>query len=168
MKRKTTLLIAAVAAAAIGLLATGCGGSAYSSGSYGSPVPASAATGIAAAGVGLRNTPLGRIAVDSTGRTLYLFEKDKSRRSACYGQCATYWPPLLTHGKPMARAGARQALLGTIRRADGSRQVTYAGHPLYRYVQDRKPGQTTGEGLQLFGGGWDVLSPAGKKIESDG
>jgi predicted lipoprotein with Yx(FWY)xxD motif len=168
MKRKTTLLIAAVAAAAIGLLATGCGGSAYSSGSYGSPVPASAATGITAAVVGLRNTPLGRIAVDSTGHTLYLFEKDKSHRSACYGQCATYWPPLLSHGKPVARAGAKQALLGTIRRADGSRQVTYAGHPLYRYVQDEKPGQTTGEGLQLFGGGWDVLSPAGKKIESDG
>jgi predicted lipoprotein with Yx(FWY)xxD motif len=168
MKRKTTLLIAAVAATAIGLLATGCGSSAYSSGSYGSPDPASAATGIAAAGVGLRNTPLGRIAVDGNGRTLYLFEKDKSHRSACYGQCAAYWPPLLTHGKPTARAGARQALLGTIRRADGSRQVTYAGHPLYRYVQDRKPGQTRGEGLQLFGGGWDVLSPAGKKIESDG
>lgn len=68
----------------------------------------------------------------------------------------------------MARAGAKQALLGTIRRADGSKQVTYAGHPLYRYVQDRQPGQTTGEGLQLFGGGWEVLSPAGKKIESDG
>jgi predicted lipoprotein with Yx(FWY)xxD motif len=168
MKRKTTLFIAAVAAAAIGLLATGCGGPAYSTGSYGSPAPASAATRIAAAAVGLRNTPLGRIAVDSTGRTLYLFEKDKSHRSACYGQCATYWPPLLTHGKPMARAGAKQALLGTIRRADGSRQVTYAGHPLYRYVQDQQPGQTTGEGLQLFGGGWDVLSPAGKKIESDG
>lgn len=168
MKRNTTLLIAAAATAAVGLLATGCGGSAYSSGSYGSPVPASAATGFSAAGVGLRNTPLGRVVVDSTGRTLYLFEKDKNRRSACYGQCATYWPPLLTHGKPMARAGAKQALLGTIRRADGSRQVTYAGHPLYRYVQDQKPGQTTGEGLQLFSGGWDVLSPAGKKVESDG
>ena len=168
MKRTTTLLIAAVAAAAIGLLVTGCGGSAYSAGSYGSPVPASAATGSAAAGVGLRNTPLGRVVVDDNGRTLYLFEKDKNRRSACYGQCAMYWPPLLTHGKPAARSGAKQALLGTIRRADGSRQVTYAGHPLYRYVQDRQPGQTTGEGLQLFGGGWDVLSPAGKKIESDG
>jgi predicted lipoprotein with Yx(FWY)xxD motif len=169
MKRKTTTpFIAAAAAAAIGLLVTGCGGSAYSTGSYGSPIPASAPTGSAAAGVGLRSTPLGRIAVDGNGRTLYLFEKDKNRRSACYGQCATYWPPLLTNGKPAARAGAKQALLGTARRADGSKQVTYAGHPLYRYVQDRKPGQTTGEGLQLFGGGWEVLSPAGKKIESDG
>jgi predicted lipoprotein with Yx(FWY)xxD motif len=168
MRRKTTtLFIAAVAAAAIGLLVTGCGGSAYSSGSYGSPVPASAASGNGAAAVGLRNTPLGRIAVDGTGRTLYLFEKDKNRRSACHGQCATYWPPLLTNGKPAARAGAKQALLGTTRRADGSKQVTYGGHPLYRYVQDRKPGETTGEGLQLFGGGWEVVSPAGKKIESD-
>jgi predicted lipoprotein with Yx(FWY)xxD motif len=168
MKRKTTLLIAAVAAAAIGLIAAGCGGGAYSSGSYGSPVPAAAATRTAAASVGLASTPLGRIVVDGNGRTLYLFEKDKNRRSACYGQCATYWPPLLTHGKPVAHTGARQALLGTTRRANGSRQVTYAGHPLYRYVQDQEPGQTTGEGLQLFGGGWDVLSSAGKKVESDG
>jgi len=168
MKRKTTLFIATVAAAAIGLIAAGCGGSAYSSGSYGSPVPAAAPTGIATAGVGLANTRLGRVVVDGNGRTLYLFEKDKNRRSACYGQCATYWPPLLTHGKPVARAGAKQALLGTTRRTDGSLQVTYAGHPLYRYVQDQKPGQTTGEGLQLFGGGWDVLSPAGKKVESNG
>lgn len=168
MKRKTTLFVAAVAAAAIGLLAAGCGGSAYSSGPYGSPVPASAAARIAAARVGLANTPLGRIVVDGNGRTLYLFEKDRNRRSACYGQCATYWPPLLTHGKPVARSGVKQSLLGMSRRANGSEQVTYAGHPLYRYVQDQKPGQTTGEGLQLYGGGWDALSPAGKKIESGG
>ena len=168
MKRKTSLFVAAVAAAAIGLLAAGCGGSAYSSGPYGSPVPASAAARIAAARVGLANTPLGRIVVDGNGRTLYLFEKDRNRRSACYGQCATYWPPLLTHGKPVARSGVKQSLLGMSRRANGSEQVTYAGHPLYRYVQDQKPGQTTGEGLQLYGGGWDALSPAGKKIESGG
>ncbi len=67
----------------------------------------------------------------------------------------------------MARAGARQILLGTTRRANGSQQVTYAGHPLYRFVQDRKPGQTKGEGSREFGAGWDVLSPTGKKIESD-
>src|SRR5829696_2584852 len=94
--------------------------------------------------------PWGRMIVDSRGRTLYLFEKDKNRHSACFGQCATYWPPLLTHGKPVARVGARQSLLGMTRRANGSRQVTYAGHPLYRFVQDRKPGQTNGEGSQAF------------------
>ena len=80
-----------------------------------------------AATVGVASSPLGRVVVDSRGRTLYLFEKDRSRRSACYGQCANYWPPLLAHGKPVALSSAKQVLLGTIRRANGSRQVTYAG-----------------------------------------
>ncbi len=172
MKRKITGFIAAAATLAIALIAAGCGSSshssAYSSGPYGSAAKASAPNGIAgAAKIGVASSALGRIVVDSRGRTLYLFEKDKNRRSACYGQCATYWPPLLTHGKPMARGGARQSLLGMIRRANGSQQVTYAGHPLYRFVQDRKPGQTNGEGSQAFGAGWEVLSPAGKKIEAD-
>jgi len=171
MKRTITVFIAAAALLAIALIAAGCGGStsgtSYSSAPYGSAVAASAPTRIAAASLGVASTPLGRVVVDSKGRTLYLFEKDRNRRSACYGQCATFWPPLLTHGKPVARAGARQILLGTTRRANGSQQVTYAGHPLYRFVQDRKPGQTKGEGSREFGAGWDVLSPTGKKIESD-
>ncbi len=173
MKRKITLLISAAAPVAIALIGAGCGsstsGSPYSSAPYGSAVKASAPNGIAgAATVGVANSPLGRVVVDSKGRTLYLFEKDKNRGSACYGQCATYWPPLLTQGKPVARAGAKQLLLGTTRRANGSAQATYAGHPLYRFVEDREPGQTKGEGSQAFGAGWDVLSPAGRKIESDG
>jgi predicted lipoprotein with Yx(FWY)xxD motif len=110
---------------------------------------------------------LGRIIVNEQGRTLYLFEKDRRRHSACSGACAMYWPPLLTHGKPVAGNGARQALLGMIRRSDGTTQVTYAGHPLYRFRLDSKRGQTNGQGLNDFGGGWDALTPAGKKIESD-
>ena len=173
MKRKITLFIAAAASLGIALTAAGCGGSAsgspYSSAPYGSADKTSVPNGVAgAAKVGVANPPLGRIIVDSNGRTLYLFEKDKNRRSACSGQCATYWPPLLPHGKPVARAGVKQSLLGTTRRANGSQQVTYAGHPLYRFVQDVKPGQTKGQGSRAFGAGWDVLSPAGKKIESDG
>lgn len=111
---------------------------------------------------------LGRILVDRRGRTLYLFEKDKRGRSSCYGLCATYWPPLLAHGKPLAGRGVRASLLGVTRRRDGSKQVTYAGHPLYRFLEDTRPGQTNGEGSQMFGAGWDVLSPAGKKIERGG
>jgi predicted lipoprotein with Yx(FWY)xxD motif len=171
MKREITMIIAAAASLAIALVAAGCGSSAggYSSAPYGSPVQASAPSGIGvAASVGVANSRLGRIVVDNKGRTLYLFEKDKNRRSACYGLCATYWSPLLTHGKPVARTGVRQLLVGVTRRANGSEQVTYAGHPLYRFVEDRQAGQTKGEGLQEFGGGWEVLSPAGKKIESDG
>jgi len=173
MKRKITLLIAAAAPLAIAFIASGCGGSAsgapYSSGPYGSAAPVKAPSAAAStAKVAVANSPLGRIAVDSRGRTLYLFEKHKNRHSACSGQCAKYWPPLLTNGKPVARAGVKQLLLGMTRRANGSQQVTYAGHPLYRFVEDKKPGQTKGQGSQAFGAGWDVLSPAGKKIESDG
>jgi predicted lipoprotein with Yx(FWY)xxD motif len=111
------------------------------------------------------NSSLGRIVVDGRARTLYLFEKDRRGHSACSGTCATYWPPLITHGKPTAGLGVKSALLGTIRRANGTRQVTYAGHPLYLYVLDTKAGQTNGEGSQDFGAGWDALSPGGKKIE---
>jgi predicted lipoprotein with Yx(FWY)xxD motif len=130
-------------------------------------VAAAAADGTSRATVRTHSSSLGRILVDAQGRTLYLFERDKGRRSACYGQCAKFWPPLLTTGKPAAVAGARASLLGTTRRSNGTKQVTYAGHPLYRFAEDMKPGQTKGEGLTFFGGGWDVLSPAGKKIEKD-
>jgi predicted lipoprotein with Yx(FWY)xxD motif len=173
MKRKIKLFIAAAAAAAIALIAAACGssaGSAYSSAPYGSASPASANINVAAKAtrLGTARSSLGRILVDGTGRTLYLFEKDKNRRSACYGACAQYWPPVLSHGKPSARAGAKQSLVGTTRRRNGAMQVTYAGHPLYRYVGDTRPGQTNGAGLQDFGGGWDPISPSGKKVESGG
>lgn len=108
---------------------------------------------------------LGRIIVDSRGRTLYLFEKDKRGASACSGLCVVYWPPLLTKGKPIAIKGVKSSLLGSIRRADGTRQVTYAGHPLYFFSGDTKRGQTNGEGLTDFGAGWYALLPSGKKID---
>src|SRR6266487_3924267 len=117
MKRTITVFIAAAALLAIALIAAGCGGSAsgsaYSAGPYGSAAAASARSATGATRVGVARSQLGRIVVDGKGRTLYLFEKDKHRRSACYGQCATYWPPLLTHGKPVARTGAKQSLVGT-------------------------------------------------------
>jgi len=107
---------------------------------------------------------LGRILVDSHGKTLYLWAHDKGRKSTCYGDCAQYWPPLVAHGKPVARRGARTNLIGTTRRRDGRMQVTYAGHPLYYFLQDTRPGQTSGEGLTGFGGRWDPLSAAGKAV----
>jgi len=110
---------------------------------------------------------LGRIIVDSRGHTLYLFEKDRRGASACSGACLVYWPPLLTSGAPTATKGARPSLLGSIRRADGTRQVTYAGHPLYLFSGDARRGQTNGEGLKDFGAGWYVLMPSGKKIDRD-
>jgi len=110
---------------------------------------------------------LGRIVVDGRGHTLYLFEKDRRGASACSGACLVYWPPLLTSGAPTATKGARPSLLGSIRRADGTRQVTYAGHPLYLFSGDTRRGQTNGEGLKDFGAGWYVLMPSGKKIDRD-
>ena len=118
--------------------------------------------------VSVATSKLGRILVDSRGRTLYLFEKDKRGRSACAGTCATYWPPLLTKGKPTAGSSTKKTLLGITRRADGTTQVTYGGHPLYRFVQDTKGGQTSGQDLQDFGAGWYVVSPTGQKIERAG
>jgi predicted lipoprotein with Yx(FWY)xxD motif len=107
---------------------------------------------------------LGRILVDRKGITLYDFVKDKRGRSSCYGACAAFWPPLITKGKPHAGTGVRGSLLGTTKRKDGKLEVTYNHHPLYYFVSDRKPGQTTGQGVNQFGGPWWVLSPAGKEI----
>jgi predicted lipoprotein with Yx(FWY)xxD motif len=107
---------------------------------------------------------LGRVLVDARGKTLYMWAHDKTAKSTCNGDCAAYWPPLITHGRPIAVAGARTNLLGASRRADGRMQVTYAGHPLYYFVQDTKAGQTKGEGLTGFGGRWDPVSSAGSAV----
>ncbi len=118
-----------------------------------------------AAAIKVAQNKLGRIIVDSRGRTVYLFEKDKNSQSACYGACAKYWPPVLAKGKPTAGTGAQASLLGVVMRKDGTHQLTYGGHPLYGFVKDTAPGQATGQGLSFFGGGWDVLAPNGSKIE---
>jgi predicted lipoprotein with Yx(FWY)xxD motif len=118
--------------------------------------------------VAVAKTGLGRILVDSKGITLYDFPPDRGTTSVCYGACATLWPPLLTRGKPIAGPGVRASLLGTTRRKDGKLEVTYNGHPLYYWVGDHKPGQTTGQGINQFGGPWWVLSPAGKEIHRRG
>jgi predicted lipoprotein with Yx(FWY)xxD motif len=125
---------------------------------------ASSSSAQARAKVGTASSSLGKILVDSHGRTLYLFARDKKGKSACSGACAAYWPPLIASGKPRAVTGAKASLLGTTRRADGRLQVTYRHHPLYRYAGDSGKGQTNGQGLTDFGGYWWVLSAAGNKI----
>ncbi len=113
-----------------------------------------------------RHVALGTVLVDAKGRTLYLFEKDKTSKSQCSGACATNWPPALVKGKPKAGGRAVASKLGTTKRADGTTQVTYAGHPLYTFVLDRnKPGSTKGEGVDAFGAEWYVVGTNGKKIE---
>lgn len=111
-----------------------------------------------------RHGPLGTFLVDRSGRTLYLFRKDRTRKSRCYGACAMEWPPLTTQGRPRGEGSARKALLGTSRRADGSRQVTYKGHPLYLYLGDRAPGDTNGHGIEAFGARWYAVASSGRRI----
>jgi predicted lipoprotein with Yx(FWY)xxD motif len=166
----------AVAGAA--LLVAACGG--YSGSAYGSstspssngrnPGVASSPSGApeppAMTTVALRNTPLGQILVDGSGRTLYLFEADKASMSSCYGDCASVWPPLIAKGTLGGGVGINQSLLSTTTRKDGTREVTYNGHPLYYFVSDRQAGDTTGQAISSFGADWYVLSPAGSKVDN--
>lgn len=125
---------------------------------------ATASTSATATSVGVAQSKYGRILVDGHGRSLYLFDRDRSRRSSCYGGCAGEWPPLIAAGKAHAKPGAKATLLGRTKRRDGRWQVTYRGHPLYTFAGDTSRGQTNGEGLDDFGGWWYLVSPAGAQI----
>ena len=131
-------------------------------------VAAETANTTAPATVKIEQTPsLGKVIANAKGRTLYLFRGDSGTKSACYGRCAQYWPPLLTTGKPVAAGGALASLLGTAKRKDGTTQVTYKGHPLYTFAEDKQAGQTTGEGSDGFGAHWYALAPSGSTIDKD-
>jgi predicted lipoprotein with Yx(FWY)xxD motif len=117
--------------------------------------------------VALRTTGIGSVLVDSHGRTVYLFEKDRSGLSMCNSACVKFWPRLTSHGNPHAGKGVHQSLLGLGRVRRGVGQVTYAGHPLYTFVGDKRPGQTSGEGLDNFGAEWYAVGPNGHKVEHD-
>ena len=111
--------------------------------------------------VSLKTTKLGSILVNSKGRTLYLFMKDKNSKSLCSGSCTTYWPPEVVQAKPTAGPGVKASLLGTTKRSDGRLQVTYNHHPLYTYVGDTKAGQVNGQGSTGSGAKWWVVSATG-------
>ena len=145
----------------------GGGYGAYSGGGSNTSTGGSTAAG-GKAEVKLASSDVGRILTDASGRTLYLFERDKGAASTCYGACAAGWPPLTTKGQPSAAGGLTAAKLGTIARRGGGRQVTYAGHPLYYFAGDAGPGQMKGEGIDAFGAEWYVLGPSGGKVEKSG
>src|SRR5215211_858558 len=153
MTRKTLAILAA-AALSLSAVAVFAGGAGASGGAS-----ASAAAGRATLTV--HNTRYGRALFDGRGRVLYLFGRDRGRKSTCYGSCATAWPPFLTTGTPKAGAGVRAGLIGTTKRKDGRVQVTYGGHPLYYYEGDGR-GQVKCQGVNNSGGIWLVVSPAGK------
>ena len=102
----------------------------------------------------------GPMLFDVTGQAIYLFDAESGSRPRCYDACAEAWPPVLTEGAPEATGGARPGLLGTTRRADGSRQVTYAGHPLYFYAHEGK-NQVLCHDVEEYGGTWLVVRPDG-------
>jgi predicted lipoprotein with Yx(FWY)xxD motif len=144
------------------LLAAACGGSSPSTSSA-SPSPSPVATGTKIAVA--TNAKLGSILVDDKGMTVYLFVADTGTTSTCYTSCAAIWPPVLTDGAPQAGTGAQASLLGTTTRTDGKVEVTYAGHPLYYFVQDKAAGDAKGQAINGFGALWWVMSPAGVAIE---
>jgi predicted lipoprotein with Yx(FWY)xxD motif len=121
-------------------------------------------SGPGGAKVKLLKTRFGRILVTGKGLSLYLFDKEKTAQSECYGDCAVAWPPLLTRGKPVAGRDVKQKLLGTTIRTDGSRQVTYRGNPLYRYHTEDQAGEVLCQNVSEFGGLWLVVNRFGRAV----
>jgi predicted lipoprotein with Yx(FWY)xxD motif len=114
--------------------------------------------------LGVASTGLGDVLVNRQGHTLYLFARDAGSTSACSGACAVNWPPLRVRGTPLVGSGAELSDVGTTARPGGVSQLTYHGHPLYTFANDKKPGDTNGEGINAFGGSWFAVSPAGAKV----
>ena len=162
MKGKTTL-ISLVAIALVAAVVAGCGGG-NNTATASSSQSGSGSHTIAVSD----NSSLGKVLVDSKGRTVYLFQKDTGSMSTCSGACATDWPPVTTTGKPTAGSGLTASMVGTTTRSDGTKQVTYNGHPLYNYVGDQKAGDTNGQGISAFGAKWYVVSPAGSTVTAKG
>jgi predicted lipoprotein with Yx(FWY)xxD motif len=153
--RRPLTLIGALLLATVAL--AGCGGS---KASHALPTTSDGRP----ATVGVASTGLGDVLVNRQGHTLYLFARDSGTTSACTGACAVNWPPLRVQGTPVVGSGATSSDVAKTTRPDGSAQLTYKSHPLYTFVNDKKPGDTNGEGLNAFGGSWFAVSPAGDKV----
>ena len=138
-------LAALAVAGALALAACGSSSTSSSSGAAAAPGYGGGSSGApggstAASVVSTKTSSLGTFLVDGQGRTLYLWDADHGPKSTCSAACAQAWPPLTTTGTPKASGAVKSSLLGTATRADGSHEVTYAGHPLYTYAGDTQPG----------------------------
>jgi predicted lipoprotein with Yx(FWY)xxD motif len=165
MTRNRSRSIGVLSAGGLAVLAAvvaGCGGGGATAASSAPPTTASGQ----AATVGISNTGIGQILVDSQGRTLYLFKADQGTKSACTGACAGAWPPLLLQGKPTPGKSINPSLLSTATRPEGTTQVTYNGHPLYLFAQDQKAGETNGQGVSAFGAEWFALNSSGNQVSA--
>ena len=174
------IISAAVIAAGIALAASACSSSLSSNGTTAAPAAssataqpdsptASASSGMAATTIDLQSATGidGKFLADGQGRALYLFEADKGSTSTCTGACASAWPPVTASAMPMAGGGVSQSLLGSTKRADGTEQLTYNGHPLYYFAADTGSGMAKGQGTKAFGAGWYVVDAKGSKIDND-
>ena len=161
----------------VALVVAGCGSSSSSS-SAPAPAPVSTATNAAASSasggsskgvaVSLAKGTDGTYLAGASGRALYLWVADSNGKSSCAGSCAKAWPPLLTKSAPVAAHGVQASDLGTITRSDGTKQVTYKGHPLYYFVEDSSSGMTHGQGSDSFGAKWWLVAPSGSAIKAGG
>ncbi|GHH87672.1 hypothetical protein GCM10018793_64480 [Streptomyces sulfonofaciens] len=159
--------------AAVAAFAVACGGSGGGGGSSASPASGHASAPAAgpssggsasAATIGTRSGGAGTYLTGGSGRTVYLWAADKDGRSTCSGGCAAGWPPVTTTGTPKAGPGVAAGRLSTTTRADGSKQITYDGHPLYYFSGDRAAGDTNGQGNDGFGAKWWLVGPDGSRI----
>ena len=129
------------------------------------PAPSTTAPPDAPAGTTVRlgDSQYGQILFDGVGQAIYLFDRERSSTSECYGDCAAAWPPVLTDGSPQAGRGTDPTLLATTERTDGTTQVTYNGHPLYYYAHEA-PNEVLCHRIPGFGGIWLVLDSKGDAL----
>ena len=145
------------------LAAAACSsGSSSSSGSTSNSTSPSAAT--SSTMITTKTSSGGSFLTNSAGRAIYLFVADSTGKSTCDGACASAWPPVIAAGQPTAAGGALATDLGTITRSDGTKQVTYDGHPLYYFSGDTGPGTDKGQGVDGFGAKWWLVAPSGSSI----
>lgn len=154
MTRTTRISLAVLLAAAIAIGAVAAASSSPTTGAAATKPPA----------LKLAGTGLGTILVDSRGRTLYAFGHDLKNKSRCSGACAQNWPPAASPAKPRVAKGIDRSKLRVIKRADGSRQLSFNGHPLYRFALDTARGDTNGQNVTAFGGTWHVVSKSGAVV----
>jgi predicted lipoprotein with Yx(FWY)xxD motif len=157
VKLAAPLAVALLAAAACS------SGSSSSSGSTSSSAAGSASS-TSSTVITTKTSSGGSFLTNSAGRAVYLFMADSSGNSTCSGACASAWPPVVATGQPTAAGGAQSSGLSTITRSDGTKQVTYDGHPLYYFVGDTGPGTDKGQGVDGFGAKWWLVAPSGSSI----
>jgi predicted lipoprotein with Yx(FWY)xxD motif len=153
--------------AALLVAACSSGTSSTTGAAGGSPAAASSSSGASASGgtvIETASSSAGTFLTNGSGRAVYLWVKDTGDTSNCSGACAGAWPPVTTTGSATASGGAKASDLGTITRSDGTKQVTYDGHPLYYFAGDSGPGTASGQGSDGFGAKWWLVAPTGSDI----